>query len=144
MCLAALGQGWGIRFIWSVAANCIPLLPESRLGVSYYFEGALNWTVFALPRVPLHTFPQMPAFLESVGDNALALKHESLRHHRRLFLWNRAQGGLAFEMTMRELCIRYRRIATCQVSSVAWVVGCRAQTAREFCQAQIHSRRSPP
>ena len=108
VCLAALGQGWGIRFIWSVGAGCVPLLPHSKLGVAYYFEQALNWTQFALPDVPLHVFPTLPDYIKRVGDAELAQKQASLRRHRRLFLWDPTHGGLAFEMTMRELCVRYR------------------------------------
>ena len=106
-CLAALGQGWGIRLIWSLAAGCIPLLPTSE--VQYTFGGALNYSKFALPNVPSRSFAQ-PGYLKGLvvggggGEKRLSDLQESLYKHLPLFLY--PPHGIAHRMVVRELCVR--------------------------------------
>ena len=105
VCLAALGQGWGIRAIWAMAAGCVPLLPASP--TAYFFgNGGVNYSRFALPNVPASELDAaLPRRLDNARDAGLldALQ-QSLLVHRRLFLWPPA--GLAYHMTLRELCRR--------------------------------------
>ena len=54
--------------------------------------------------MPLHVLRD---YIKRVGDAELAQKLASLRRHRGSSC-GIPHGGLAFEMTMRELCVRYR------------------------------------
>jgi len=102
VCLAALGQGWGIRFLWALAAGCIPLLPSSK--VSFTFESSLNFSHFSFPHYPASALPELPAFLRRAGHERLAALQASLRVHTPLFLW--PPHGIAHRMMLRELCQR--------------------------------------
>ena len=110
ICLAALGQGWGIRLIWSLAAGCIPLLPTSE--VQYTFGGALNYSKFAFPNVPSRSFAQA-GYLKGLvggggGEKRLSDLQESLYKHLPLFLY--PPHGIAHRMVVRELCVRAPRM----------------------------------
>ena len=110
ICLAALGQGWGIRLIWSLAAGCIPLLPTSE--VQYTFGGALNYSKFAFPNVQSRSLGQ-PGYLKGLvgggggGEKRLSDLQESLYKHLPLFLY--PPHGIAHRMVLR-LCVRAPRM----------------------------------
>ena len=106
-CLAPLGVGWGVRLIWSIAGGCIPVLASSQ--VAPFFGDAIDYSTFALLGVPKNDLPLLHHTLSSFPSSAAERMHSAALDHRRLFLWDTAQGGgFAYNVTLHELCVRAR------------------------------------
>ena len=108
-CLAPLGVGWGVRLSWAIAAGCVPILGESQ--VAPWFGDAVRYPSFSLVGMPKAALPSLHRQLEGMSAETLEQMHEAVIRHRRLFLWSAEAGGLAYNVTMHELCWRalYRR-----------------------------------
>ena len=104
-CLAPMGVGWGVRLLWAIAGGCVPVIASSE--VSSWFDDVLDYRSFALHGVPKMSMRQLPALLEALPPERLRAMQTALWKHRSLFLWE--QGGLAYNMTMYQLCQRSRR-----------------------------------
>ena len=102
-CLAPLGVGWGVRLLWAIEGGCLPVLVSSE--VAPYFDDALDYPSLALHGVPKGELPTLHQTLAAVSEPQLERLQTSLLAHRRLFLW---RGGLAYNLTMSELCWRAR------------------------------------
>lgn len=103
-CSAPLGVGWGVRLAWAVGGGCVPLLASSH--VSQWFDDALEYDAFSLRGVDKMRLPALPALLASVPAARLDSMHAALLAHRPFFRW--VNGGLAYNMTLHELCWRSR------------------------------------
>jgi hypothetical protein len=103
-CLAPLGVGWGVRLTWAVAAGCVPVLAETS--VAPWFDDALDYSSFALQGLPKSSLPLLGGMLTSVAAERMSAMHASLMQHRKLLLWR--NGGVAYNVTMHELCWRAR------------------------------------
>lgn len=108
VCLAPMGVGWGIRLLWAVAAGCVPLMASSR--VAPWFDRALPWEQMAILGVPKQDLQRLPTTLAALPDGALEQKQRALWRFRMLVLWPPA-GGLAYHVTLYEVCLRAAGLA---------------------------------
>lgn len=135
VCLAALGQGWGIRFLWAVAAGCVPLMPSSP--TAYFFSGDLNFSLFSLAHVPTASLNEhFPRRLEgALASGRLQALQDALVIHRRLFLW--PPHGLAHHMVLRLLCRRVILSGTAESRSRPGESGMLESTTLASCDALL-------
>lgn len=117
VCLAPMGVGWGIRLLWAVTAGCVPLIVSSR--VAPWFDRALPWDQMALLGVPKQDLRRLPATLAAMPDQTLEQKQRALWRYRRLLLWPPA-GGLAYHITLYEVCLRAAGLARRRGAAWGW------------------------
>ena len=84
----------------------MPVLAESK--VSPFFDDALDYRSFTLSGLPKLGLPTLHETLARVSDARLRRLQASALAHRRLLLWDGAAGGLAYNVTLHELCWRWR------------------------------------
>lgn len=101
-CAAPLGEGWGIRLVWSIALGCIPVVFASR--VRQPWDDLVEYGDFSV-RVRRDQIPSLPSLLRAIGEPELARLRRGLAVRHRLFLWEQPYG-LAYNVSMRELCRR--------------------------------------
>lgn len=122
-CLAPQGVGWGVRLSWAVVGGCIPVLASSE--VSAWFDDAINYDAFSLRGVPKLDLPRLPSLLANVSAAERASMQRSLWQHRRFFLWptEATPDGLAYQMTMHQLCQRAARQNRGKAAACAAILG---------------------
>jgi len=106
VCLAPTGVGWGVRLMWAIGAGCIPLLADTE--VSGWFDDVLPYDQFAIRGFPKAELRNLPQYLARVSPSELLQKHQALLSYRHFFLW--PPVGMAYNITMYQLCLRSRRI----------------------------------
>ncbi|PNW85856.1 hypothetical protein CHLRE_03g202550v5 [Chlamydomonas reinhardtii] len=99
-CLAAYGHGWGIRVMQSIQFGCIPVIIQDH--VYQAFEDFLPYEEFSV-RLPLRDVPRLLELLRSYSPEQLAALRLGMAKYFRAFIWNRDQGGEAFEWTLAGL-----------------------------------------
>mmetsp|Transcript_9874 Transcript_9874/g.30245 ORF Transcript_9874/g.30245 Transcript_9874/m.30245 type:complete len:337 (-) Transcript_9874:10-1020(-) len=133
VCLAALGQGWGVRLAWAIAAGCIPLLPSSA--VAPWWNDIIPYDKFSIMDVDKFGLRSLPTRLQAISDAEMEEKHQGALAYRPLFLWpfrrytsdsgggrerttspsalpslnnTKSEGvpAAAFIVTMHQLCVR--------------------------------------
>jgi len=106
-CLAPQGVGWGVRLLWAVGGGCVPVLASSE--VSPWFDDVLPYERFAVVGVPKLALRDLPDRLRALASSAdFGRTRAALLRARPLLLW--PPHGFAFNLTMRQLCVRAARI----------------------------------
>lgn len=142
VCLAPMGVGWGIRLLWAVAAGCVPLIASSQ--VAPWFDRALPWDQMSILGVPKPALRFLPTTLAATPDAALEQKQRMLWRFRKLLLWPSA-GGLAYDVTLHEVCLRAAALA--RRRGAAWGWDCAPllpPSAVEEFPELLQSQASPP
>ena len=123
-CAAPLGEGWGIRLTWALAHACIPVVFASEVqsfwsGLQSRSLGTPVWNgqqVHAVPEIYYDQFavvvektdiPRLHTILAAIGPAQRNRLRAGLHAYHRYFLWD-SPYGLAYNVTLLELCLRAR------------------------------------
>ncbi|KAG2425771.1 hypothetical protein HXX76_013396 [Chlamydomonas incerta] len=99
-CLAPYGFGYGIRLSEAVSWGCIPVVIQDM--VYQPFEDFIPYEEFSV-RLPHRDIPRLIDILRSyTPEQRNALRLGLARWHT-AFMWDRAQGGRAYELTLKGL-----------------------------------------
>ena len=102
-CLAAPGNGFGVRMIDYMASGCIPVIVNNSFWFPFEQPPLVPYADFA------HIFPldhahEVVATLKAEGDAERARRRQEMRKHVAKFLWDEAHGE-AYATTLKALAL---------------------------------------
>jgi hypothetical protein len=73
------------------------------------FEDLLRYEDFSI-RLPAADIPRIQELLQAVSDDEWKRMHNNLMHVHKVFMWDQAYGGLAYNYTIASLRRRAQRL----------------------------------
>ena len=102
------------KIVDALLLGCIPVLFRSARGARQFFDDVLDYDAFSITVEPAD-IPKLRDTLAAVPEARRDALRAGMASHHRLLLWERPYGQ-AYDVTLRQLCERAKRLRTARAS----------------------------